>query len=134
MLRICLCLCVMVHLIAPQEPEEPVSYTCTDGYEFDPVREICKDIDECSILTDACKGGMKCINHFGGYLCLPKSAQIFIGNGDESSPDPVPPPPQIQPRVHPVVCSTGFAPNEMNSCTGTSHLLCPSRESIPAVR
>uniref|UniRef100_A0A8C9U320 EGF-containing fibulin-like extracellular matrix protein 1 n=1 Tax=Scleropages formosus TaxID=113540 RepID=A0A8C9U320_SCLFO len=92
---------------------------CTDGYEFDPVREICKDIDECSILSDACKGGMKCINHFGGYLCLPKSAQIFIGNGDEPSPEPVPPP-RVQPPTWPVVCATGFAATETNSCTGTS--------------
>ncbi|XP_007239888.3 EGF-containing fibulin-like extracellular matrix protein 2 isoform X2 [Astyanax mexicanus] len=68
-----------------QQPEEPVSYTCTDGYEFDPVREVCKDIDECAIVADACKGGMKCVNHYGGYLCLPQNAQIFVSNGDEPS-------------------------------------------------
>uniref|UniRef100_A0A672M1M4 EGF containing fibulin extracellular matrix protein 1 n=1 Tax=Sinocyclocheilus grahami TaxID=75366 RepID=A0A672M1M4_SINGR len=34
-------------------------------------------IKECAIVSDACKGGMKCINHYGGYLCLPQNAQIF---------------------------------------------------------
>uniref|UniRef100_A0A671R977 EGF-containing fibulin-like extracellular matrix protein 1 n=1 Tax=Sinocyclocheilus anshuiensis TaxID=1608454 RepID=A0A671R977_9TELE len=61
-----------------QEAEEPVSYTqCTEGYEYDPIKEVCKDIDECALVSDACKGGMKCINHYGGYLCLPQNAQIF---------------------------------------------------------
>ncbi|CAO2640888.1 EGF-containing fibulin-like extracellular matrix protein 1, partial [Lemmus lemmus] len=53
---------------------------CTDGYEWDPVRQQCKDIDECDIVPDACKGGMKCVNHYGGYLCLPKTAQIIVNN------------------------------------------------------
>uniref|UniRef100_A0A672LZS1 EGF containing fibulin extracellular matrix protein 1 n=1 Tax=Sinocyclocheilus grahami TaxID=75366 RepID=A0A672LZS1_SINGR len=49
-------------------------------------------IKECAIVSDACKGGMKCINHYGGYLCLPQNAQIFVTNGDESSQrtDPIP--------------------------------------------
>uniref|UniRef100_A0A8C0TTM3 EGF-containing fibulin-like extracellular matrix protein 1 n=2 Tax=Canis lupus familiaris TaxID=9615 RepID=A0A8C0TTM3_CANLF len=38
------------------------------------------DIDECDIVPDACKGGMKCVNHYGGYLCLPKTAQIIVNN------------------------------------------------------
>ncbi|XP_072526078.1 EGF-containing fibulin-like extracellular matrix protein 1 isoform X3 [Salminus brasiliensis] len=86
-----------------QEPEEPVSYTCTDGYEYDPVRQVCKDIDECAIVADACKGGMKCVNHFGGYLCLPQNAQIIVSSGDEPSqpaepsvPHNVPPNPPTQ--------------------------------------
>uniref|UniRef100_A0A672LW57 EGF containing fibulin extracellular matrix protein 1 n=1 Tax=Sinocyclocheilus grahami TaxID=75366 RepID=A0A672LW57_SINGR len=50
------------------------------------IKEVCKgnkiillisyslsDIDECAIVSDACKGGMKCINHYGGYLCLPQN-------------------------------------------------------------
>ncbi|XP_075391842.1 EGF-containing fibulin-like extracellular matrix protein 1 isoform X2 [Tenrec ecaudatus] len=64
-----------------QDAEETITYTqCTDGYEWDPVRQQCRDIDECDIVPDACKGGMKCVNHYGGYLCLPKTAQIIVNN------------------------------------------------------
>uniref|UniRef100_A0A667XK29 EGF containing fibulin extracellular matrix protein 1 n=1 Tax=Myripristis murdjan TaxID=586833 RepID=A0A667XK29_9TELE len=72
---------------------------CTDGYKYDPVRQQCRDIDECALVVDACKGGMKCINHFGGYLCLPQNAQIYVSNGDEQPvpPDPVPPVPPVPP-------------------------------------
>ncbi|XP_016097340.1 EGF-containing fibulin-like extracellular matrix protein 1 [Sinocyclocheilus grahami] len=92
MLEIYLVMTVAASAVS-QEAEEPVSYTqCTEGYEYDPIKEVCKDIDECAIVSDACKGGMKCINHYGGYLCLPQNAQIFVTNGDESSQrtDPIP--------------------------------------------
>ncbi|MEJ1274310.1 epidermal growth factor-containing fibulin-like extracellular matrix protein 1 [Cricetulus griseus] len=70
-----------VVLVRSQYTEETITYTqCTDGYEWDPVRQQCKDIDECDIVPDACKGGMKCVNHYGGYLCLPKTAQIIVNN------------------------------------------------------
>ncbi|XP_058651904.1 EGF-containing fibulin-like extracellular matrix protein 1 isoform X2 [Onychostoma macrolepis] len=92
MLEIYLVMTVAASAVS-QEAEEPVSYTqCTEGYEYDPIKEVCTDIDECALVSDACKGGMKCINHYGGYLCLPQNAQIFVTNGDESSqptdPDP----------------------------------------------
>ncbi|XP_023572248.1 EGF-containing fibulin-like extracellular matrix protein 1 isoform X3 [Octodon degus] len=68
-------------LVKSQDTEETITYTqCTDGYEWDPIRQQCKDIDECDIVPDACKGGMKCVNHYGGYLCLPKTAQIIVNN------------------------------------------------------
>ncbi|XP_030101658.1 EGF-containing fibulin-like extracellular matrix protein 1 isoform X2 [Mus musculus] len=68
-------------LVKSQYTEETITYTqCTDGYEWDPIRQQCKDIDECDIVPDACKGGMKCVNHYGGYLCLPKTAQIIVNN------------------------------------------------------
>uniref|UniRef100_A0A673YXC0 Si:ch73-173h19.3 n=1 Tax=Salmo trutta TaxID=8032 RepID=A0A673YXC0_SALTR len=56
---------------------------CTDGYTFDMERQECKDINECTTVPDACKGGMRCINHFGGYFCLPQNAQIIVSNGDD---------------------------------------------------
>ncbi|XP_025022331.1 EGF-containing fibulin-like extracellular matrix protein 1 isoform X1 [Python bivittatus] len=69
-----------------QEADETITYTqCTDGYEWDPVMQRCKDIDECEIVHEACKGGMKCVNHFGGYLCLPRTAQIIVNNGQEET-------------------------------------------------
>ncbi|KAF5895634.1 EGF-containing fibulin-like extracellular matrix protein 1 isoform X1, partial [Clarias magur] len=123
---------MLVHVFA-QEMEEPVTYTCTDGYEYDHVRQVCKDIDECAIVPDACKGGMKCYNHFGGYLCLPQNAQIFISRGDEV-PQPTEPSAPI-PAVPPVVnsqhhqtagrlqtvhrgmhCSPGYTMDEQNYC------------------
>ncbi|KAM4692773.1 EGF-containing fibulin-like extracellular matrix protein 1 isoform 2-T2 [Discoglossus pictus] len=86
MLRI-LCFATLIHLISPQEAEETITYTqCTDGYEWDPLRQQCKDIDECEIVPEACKGGMKCVNHYGGYLCLPRTAQILLNNGEENTP------------------------------------------------
>ncbi|XP_036391001.1 EGF-containing fibulin-like extracellular matrix protein 1 [Megalops cyprinoides] len=125
MLRICLCLSVYVTFVASQETEEPVSYTCTDGYEFDIERQACKDIDECVTFPDACKGGMKCINHFGGYFCLPPNAQIFISNNDEPAPPPQEPEPAPSVQVlstsnvnrNPAVrCAAGFAADEQNYC------------------
>lgn len=138
-----------------------MSSQCTDGYTYDKVREQCRgkqwqcclicsafhigcftsfffllDIDECELLEDACKGGMQCVNHFGGYLCLPKSAIIYVTN----EVDPPPPPEQV-PQV-PVVppnqghhtrhtgghrgsqtsqtirCSSGFTADEQNICRG----------------
>ncbi|KAG7216337.1 hypothetical protein INR49_021741 [Caranx melampygus] len=139
MLGICVCLCAVFTHVLSQEPEEPVSYTCTEGYEYDRVREQCKDIDECALLADACKGGMQCINHFGGYLCLPKSAVIYISQeGGEQVPLPEPghvpvpaiPPSQPQPvSVYPsgrrgprpgwtITCSPGFAADDQNVCRG----------------
>nr|XP_056708774.1 EGF-containing fibulin-like extracellular matrix protein 1 [Euleptes europaea] len=81
---------LMLTTVRSQETEETITYTqCTDGYEWDPVMQRCKDIDECEIVPDACKGGMKCVNHYGGYLCLPRTAQIIVNNGQqEAAPEP----------------------------------------------
>ncbi|XP_062304231.1 EGF-containing fibulin-like extracellular matrix protein 1 [Osmerus eperlanus] len=83
MLWMYLCLSVVINIAVSQEVEEPVTYTCTDGYEFDVDRQECKDINECVTVPDACKGGMRCINHFGGYFCLPQNAQIIVSNGED---------------------------------------------------
>lgn len=135
MLGICVCLVAVFTHVLSQEAEEPISYTCTEGYEYDRVREQCRDIDECALLDDACKGGMQCINHFGGYLCLPKSAVIYISKEGEQVPlpDPVPPAPALPPsqpqlpRVfsggqrltqpsRTIPCATGFTADEQNLC------------------
>ncbi|XP_073195438.1 EGF-containing fibulin-like extracellular matrix protein 1 isoform X2 [Lepidochelys kempii] len=116
--------------INSQETEETITYTqCTDGYEWDPVRQRCKDIDECEIVPDACKGGMKCVNHYGGYLCLPRTAQIIVNNGREDTAaestggrnnvirrtpaDPHRPPPN---PTHQIQCATGYEQSEQNVC------------------
>ncbi|KAI7791526.1 EGF-containing fibulin-like extracellular matrix protein 1 [Triplophysa rosa] len=133
MLGICFCLSVVVHFAVSQEAEEPITYTCTEGYEFDVEKQSCKDIDECETVHEACKGGMKCVNHFGGYLCLPQNAWIIVSNG-EDQPTTTPPvdtgaravPPAVPaiPRASPVIqsashtiqCAMGFMPDSQNYC------------------
>ncbi|XP_038148915.1 EGF-containing fibulin-like extracellular matrix protein 1 isoform X1 [Cyprinodon tularosa] len=134
MLGFCVCLCVVLTQVLSQEPEEPVTVSCTEGYTYDTVREQCRDIDECKLLEDACKGGMQCVNHYGGYLCLPKSAIIYVTN----EVDPPPPPEQVPqvpvvppnqphhnrhlggsmgPQVSQTIrCSSGFSADDQNIC------------------
>lgn len=73
---------------------------------------------------------MQCINHFGGYLCLPKNAYIFFDrdNDQQKVQDPVPPVDAI-PRVvsssetlfqstRSIRCTGGFTVDEQNFCRG----------------
>lgn len=90
---------------------------------------------------------MQCINHFGGYLCLPKNALIYVSNEGEQTllVDPavpavpnapavpvvpaVPAVPAVRPNQQsgnsrlsqhrPVRCVTGFTADEQNLCRGT---------------
>ncbi|CAL8391033.1 unnamed protein product [Arctogadus glacialis] len=123
MLGICVCLCAILSTVLtdPQDAEEPVIYSCTDGYQYDPIREQCKDIDECALVEDACKGGMMCINHFGGYLCLPHNSQIYVSNSQDqgAQTDTVRPvvPPAVVPR--PGIVSPGGAGAGVVAGTGT---------------
>ncbi|KAG8443986.1 hypothetical protein GDO86_009244 [Hymenochirus boettgeri] len=110
---------------------------CTDGYEWDPIMQQCKDIDECKIVDDACKGGMKCVNHYGGYLCIPRTAQIVVNNGQEDSPEipqepsdtqqinaessvieaPDPPVQRVVPNLpQRIQCAAGYEPTSQNMC------------------
>uniref|UniRef100_A0A3P9AFU5 EGF-like domain-containing protein n=1 Tax=Esox lucius TaxID=8010 RepID=A0A3P9AFU5_ESOLU len=91
------------------------------------------NINECATVPDACKGGMRCINHFGGYFCLPQNAKIIVSNGDEEPtlapvvqehPPPAPVPAgsagqRTQSFIHSqstMQCSTGFVVDELNYC------------------
>ncbi|KAJ8285106.1 hypothetical protein COCON_G00039560 [Conger conger] len=138
MFRICLYFGALIYGIMSQESAVPVSYSCTDGYEFDSESQNCKDVNECDTLPDACKGGMRCINYYGGYFCLPPNAQIIFSTDQSDSapaaptpaptraPDPEPEPVQPQTRlVWPgyhgtrrgtVRCSAGFLLDEQNQC------------------
>ncbi|KAL4659968.1 EGF-containing fibulin-like extracellular matrix protein 2 isoform X2 [Arapaima gigas] len=72
-----------------QTPAETDSYMeCTDGYQWDSQTQHCKDINECETIPDACKGEMKCFNHYGGYLCLPRSASVIAAPDPPSLLDP----------------------------------------------
>ncbi|XP_067831740.1 EGF-containing fibulin-like extracellular matrix protein 2a isoform X2 [Heptranchias perlo] len=111
-----------------QEVDEPVTYTeCTDGYEWDHERQHCRDINECETIPGACKGAMKCFNHYGGYLCLPRSASIISENDVPPNIEPAAPPlltPESSQRPPlPGVayslgleCPQGYSPNEENQC------------------
>ncbi|XP_028815557.1 EGF-containing fibulin-like extracellular matrix protein 2a [Denticeps clupeoides] len=88
-------LCVCVLLLFPsaisRPPSESDTYTeCTDGYQWDPQTQHCKDINECETIPEACKGEMKCFNHYGGYLCLPRSASVIPAPEPPGQPDPEP--------------------------------------------
>lgn len=63
------------------------------------------DINECDTIPDACKGGMKCFNHYGGYLCLPRSASVI------PAPEPAITPTESNP------CPLGYEAQD-DSCVG----------------
>lgn len=87
-------------------------------------------------MPDACKGGMGCINLYGGYFCLPQSAQIIITDRDEEPATTQPPPlhlapllavpahhgnrqtPSNQARLISAQCPIGFIADRFNYCTG----------------
>lgn len=67
----------------------------------------CSDVNECETIPDACKGEMKCFNHYGGYLCLPRSASVI----------PAPEPPIAPAATNP--CPPGYEPQgDRDSCVG----------------
>ncbi|XP_032883556.1 fibulin-5 isoform X1 [Amblyraja radiata] len=73
-----------------QEVDSAVSITqCSDGYRLDRLSGQCRDINECRTIRDACKGDMRCINHNGGYLCLPRTASLLVPNGPSNPTYPV---------------------------------------------
>ncbi|XP_040892256.1 EGF-containing fibulin-like extracellular matrix protein 2 [Toxotes jaculatrix] len=135
-LQIFMHLSVFISMVSAEPVDEPVTYSCTEGYEFNTEDQECKDINECVTLPDACKGGMSCINHYGGYFCLPQNAQIIINDGEEEPAPPTtrPPPPRFIPlpaarghhgnyqttgnqaRLMSVQCPIGFTTDEFNIC------------------
>ncbi len=46
------------------------------------------DINECETIQQACQGEMKCFNHYGGYLCLPRSASVITAPEPSSQSEP----------------------------------------------
>jgi len=82
-IHVLLGVCVSLFLVPQSLSQTPTegegdSYTeCTDGYEWDAQSQHCKDINECETIAEACQGEMKCFNHYGGYLCLPRSASVI---------------------------------------------------------
>ncbi|KAG8557890.1 hypothetical protein GDO81_016767 [Engystomops pustulosus] len=143
----------LIPSISTQETDETITYTqCTDGYEWDPIRQQCKDIDECGIMQEPCKGGMKCVNHYGGYLCLPRTAQILLNNGQEdtvisqnggsqqstgqnvyvertnSAPDPAR---NLPSTVQLMQCASGYELNAQNMCQDIDECLTGTHNCRP---
>uniref|UniRef100_A0A8C2EPL1 EGF containing fibulin extracellular matrix protein 2a n=1 Tax=Cyprinus carpio TaxID=7962 RepID=A0A8C2EPL1_CYPCA len=127
----CMCISVFLHHAISQPPTETDTYTeCTDGYHWDPQTQHCIDINECETIPEACKGEMKCFNHYGGYLCLPRSASVI----------PAPEPPnQIHPSLENTAsepfnpCPPGFEPQgdscvDVDECEQDSHDCQPSQQ------
>ncbi|XP_044304676.1 EGF-containing fibulin-like extracellular matrix protein 2 isoform X1 [Varanus komodoensis] len=117
----CLLLATLLRAAILQELEDPDAITkCTDGYDWDPESQHCKDVNECETIPQACKGEMKCINHFGGYLCLPRSASVINDVSSERPPPPSPPRPR---HPHPVprqsTCPQGYEPDGHGPCVDT---------------
>ncbi|CAL1286687.1 unnamed protein product [Larinioides sclopetarius] len=54
-----------------QRPDIP-TVTCPVGYEFNPDRRTCDDVDEC--LAGVCPRGFSCHNTKGSYRCVPGNA------------------------------------------------------------
>ncbi|XP_044879821.1 EGF-containing fibulin-like extracellular matrix protein 2 [Mauremys mutica] len=137
----CLLLAALVGAALAQELEEPDSYTeCTDGYQWDSDTQHCKDVNECETIPEACKGEMKCINHYGGYLCLPRSASVINDVHSEnaappSAPRPRPPRPSLTASRH-NACPQGYEPDGHGSCLDVDeceyelHDCQPSQECI----
>lgn len=93
------------------------------------------DIDECEIVPDACKGGMKCVNHYGGYLCLPRTAQIIVNEREEAAAEstsgrnsvirrtPADPQRATPNPSHQIQCAAGYEQSDHNVCQGKPGLL-----------
>ncbi|XP_078062675.1 EGF-containing fibulin-like extracellular matrix protein 2 [Mustelus asterias] len=131
-----------------QQVDEAVTYMeCTDGYEWDHERQHCRDINECETIPGACKGAMKCFNHYGGYLCLPRSASIITHNDVPPNNEPGAAPPPAASRQPPVLpaggegvgstsCPPGYSPNQEEQCVDVDeceldiHSCQPSQECV----
>ncbi|XP_073528509.1 EGF-containing fibulin-like extracellular matrix protein 1 [Phyllobates terribilis] len=143
----------LIPSISTQDTDETITYTqCTDGYEWDPIRQQCKDIDECGIMQEPCKGGMKCVNHYGGYLCLPRTAQILLNNGQEDTvvsqnsgsqqsnsqnafverpSSPADPQRNLPSTVQLMQCSSGYELNAQNMCQDVDECLTGTHNCRP---
>ncbi|XP_038630474.1 fibulin-5 isoform X2 [Scyliorhinus canicula] len=150
MLTVLLLTVLLVHNGQTQEVDSAVSFTCSDGYRLDRSTGQCRDINECQTITDACKGDMRCINHNGGYLCLPRTAALVLANGPSNPTYPASSPtgrsetsvyqPASIPRFpvpqRTLVCRFGYTQDDNNNCvdidecTSGTHQCNPSQICI----
>ncbi|CDQ95673.1 unnamed protein product [Oncorhynchus mykiss] len=128
-----LCVSVILRSAISQPPTESDTYTeCTDGYQWDSQTQHCKDINECETIPEACKGEMKCFNHYGGYLCLPRSASVIPAQDPPSQPGTNLESTAREP-FNP--CPLGYEPQgdscvDVNECERDEHDCQPSQQCI----
>ncbi|KAI7796451.1 EGF containing fibulin-like extracellular matrix protein 2b precursor [Triplophysa rosa] len=108
---------------------------CTDGYEWDAQTQLCRDINECETIQGACQGEMKCFNHYGGYLCLPRSASIITAP-EPSSHSETSLTVEINEAFNP--CPVGYTAQgdscvDINECELNLHDCQPSQQCINTV-
>lgn len=76
------------------------------------------DINECQTIAEACQGEMKCFNHFGGYMCLPRSASVITAPEPVSQSDLSLPAVENRDTFNP--CPVGYEA-QGESCVGKRH-------------
>lgn len=95
------------------------------------------DVDECRLLPDACRGDMRCINQYGGYLCQPQglysqplrpdypgqAEQVFPDASDGYPDTGLPDRPRSAEPSYPIIrtnaqCILGYALGEDGACNG----------------
>lgn len=134
----CVLLAAMLSTVISQGPEEPYNYPeCTDGYQWDPNTQNCKDVNECETIPDACKGEMKCFNHYGGYLCLPRSASVIANNNayegaEAQETEPVVAHVRRPSRVQQSNCPQGYESDDQNGCVDIDECLYSLHDCQPS--
>lgn len=91
---------------------------------------LCTDIDECRVITDACRGDMVCVNQNGGYLCIPRSstfrAPVRYGTPYLPAVSPLAPPiagPSFSSPGRPLICRFGYQMDENSQCVGKNLMI-----------
>lgn len=113
------------------------------------------DVDECRILPDACRGDMRCVNQYGGYLCLPQGLYSqplrpdYPGQLEQGFPDArdgyseaaLPDPQRPAEPSYPIIrtsaqCVLGYALAEDGTCNGelSRHTLLGRRSTLAGTR
>lgn len=124
----CLLLALLAAAAPPQLEEDYAE--CMDGYEWDPETEHCKDVDECRARPPPCPGALRCLNHFGGFLCLPPGAALITAAPPLAPPPPFAPPPPLAPPLavappHGGRCPPGYGPAPDGTCQDVDECLGP---------
>ncbi|KTF83281.1 hypothetical protein cypCar_00038320 [Cyprinus carpio] len=93
------------------------------------------DINECETIQQACQGEMKCFNHYGGYLCLPRSASVITAPEPSSQSEPSVP---VESNEAFNPCPVGYRAQgdtcvDIDECELDMHDCQPSQECINTV-
>uniref|UniRef100_A0A4W5MRE2 EGF containing fibulin extracellular matrix protein 2b n=1 Tax=Hucho hucho TaxID=62062 RepID=A0A4W5MRE2_9TELE len=132
---LCVSLSLLHHTKSQLPPEGDSLTECTDGYEWDVESQHCKDINECQTIAEACQGEMKCFNHYGGYLCLPRSASVITAPEPSSQSVAILP---VESNEAFIPCPVGYDAQgedcvDMDECVLDLHDCQPSQQCVNTV-